>query len=1158
MDTLNGRVWSVTFSSGDFNIFQVESSGRRFTCKGTLFGIQSLSAGLALEMTGRWVHHQKFGRQFEVAGWSPWAASDGDVEVFLRSCLGVAVLRAGEIADAFGVDTFKVLTETPQLLDQIEGMDEVAKYTLLTAWGLVRTSSELATFLSDHDVTSAQVRGVLVKFGIDAIKELQKDPYRLVELDEFTFTKADSIARRLGVSENDPRRYEGAVLWVLRDAMSSGHLCVRRGDISPTLQNLARTSTIDAFDDMNLTTEIAKAVIRLQEAGRLVIDSNVGVYLPQNYYYERESARLLGEFMGASTFETDPEEFVNSYETMFQIGLSSMQKDAITKLVKHKVLVLTGLPGTGKTTVVKAIVNLFERQGLSFVLMAPTGIAAKRLAAVTSRMASTIHRAFRYDGEGNWGFNRGNKYPINAVVVDEVSMVDQELFFRILDALNSDTVLVLVGDDAQLPSVGPGNVLRELIRCADVPTVRLTEIFRQSQQSAIVTNSHAINKGEDIDPGDDSSDFRFISIANEAKAADLITQMSVRLKARDANFQVLSPKYDGTLGVNNLNNLLREALNPPEEGKREATVDGCKFRDGDRLMIIKNDYDLGVYNGDMGKLMSIERDHFVVRIHNAGDGNLDLIVEVPRSDVPTKLKLAYAITVHKCVEPSTLVETPRGLIPFEHLQGDDTRLATPFGNASFFNMVKNDVGPMLEVETEDGYVLRVTPDHGLDVWGDQGYVRKEARDIVSGEFVRLRLGAEFPEAPAGPLPPPPDAYDCRAQVHDVPRTLNDDLAEFLGLFVADGTLYQKGFRFVKRHKECADRFAELCRLLFRIEPKIGVVDNAYKAEVNSTYLATWLRGIDGLSPHLKAIPRSILASGVHTQAAFLRGLFEDGSVHLKGEVLDHIELVSHFSGLAEQTKVLLLRQGIISGLLHRKDGNLSVYIYGVNAKRFSDQIGLVSKTKSDRLKARVGEETRYLVPVLPSEVLAVASANGGRSGFLTCTEKNAFNRKTMSRHTLQGLLDRSTVHPPEWQVLSDRLGFHHSRVRSINPYSGPSMCVEVPDGNQFLQNGFAGWNCQGSEFETILLPMVRHHGRMLQRNLFYTAVTRARKKVWVLGDRGAITRAIANDQVVQRGTAFARAITAALPSGVEDGDQEGPHGTDRDRGNLRGDPAAPN
>lgn len=1156
METIQGRVWSVSFNSGDFYIFSVETSGKKVTCKGSLFGVQSVTSGLALELTGRWVSHPKWGRQFDMVSWSPWTPTEADVEIFLRSCLGVPAMRAGDIVDAFGLDTFKVMNESPHLLDSIPGMDEEAKSRLLSAWGYARASVELVSFLCDHDITSTQIRSILSKFGVEATRLVQANPYRLVEVSGFPFVKADDIAREVGVSSDDPRRYEGAVLWVLYEVTSSGHLCLRRGSITSTLRELTRESPIDSFDSLELSNEIAKAVERLRADGRVVVDPNVGVYLPQHYYNERESARLLAQLMGKSDFDIDPEEFVSNYQLIHQISLSDLQKQAITKLLTHKVLVLTGLPGTGKTTVVRAIVNLFERMSLTFALMAPTGIAAKRLASVTGHEASTIHRAFRYDGV-RWGFGREERYPIGAVVVDECSMVDQELLFRILDALEPSTVLVLVGDDAQLPSVGPGNVLRELVRCPEVPTVRLTEIFRQAQESAIIRNSHRVNRGDDVEVGDEGSDFRFVPISDEGKAASLITHMAARLKARDENFQVLSPKYDGVLGVNNLNNLLRETLNPPDSGKREVTIDGCKYRDGDRLMVIRNDYKLGIYNGDMGKLIGIERDHFEVKIH----GNVDMKIDIPRSDVPSKLKLAYAITVHKCVDPETLVETSMGLVPARTLGYSDARLvATPSGRAEFFNPVSNDVGPMLEIETSDGYRVRVTPDHGVDVWDPVlGYVRKEASAIELGMFTRLRLGSEFPQSIPGPLPPPPDTCNVRAEIYPVPTLLSPSVAEFLGMFVADGTLYHRGFRLAKRHETYADRFSDLCRELFEVEPKRFFTLGAHHVEVSSTYLATWLNGIDGLQPNAKEVPSSVMTSGLSTQAAFLRGLFEDGSVHLRPDgVLDHIEFVTQFDSLVRKAKVMLLRQGIISGFLRRKDSNYSVYVYGQNAKKFESLIGFISPFKSNLLMADAGNETRYLVPVLRAEISEVCEANGSRAT-LTNTEKNVFNRGTMSRHTLRGFLDRVTTRTPAWHLLDQRLNFHHSRVSSVSAYQGPSVCVEVPEGSQFIQDGFSGWNCQGSEFNTVILPMVRTHGRMLQRNLFYTAITRARNKVWVLGDRGAVSRAIANDQVVQRGTALSRSVSEALAlraAGVEVGDQEVTHGTDRDRESLRRDQQA--
>lgn len=307
-------------------------------------------------------------------------------------------------------------------------------------------------------------------------------------------------------------------------------------------------------------------------------------------------------------------------------------------------LVLTGLPGTGKTTAVRAIVRFFEEARLNFSLMAPTGIAAKRLAAVAGHSASTVHRALHFDGTA-WGYSQSNRFITDAVIVDEMSMVDQELFYRLLSALRPGTRLVLVGDDAQLPSVGPGNVLRELIACPDVPSVRLSQIFRQSEQGEIVGSSHRINRGETpelVDPKEDT-EFKFVRMSDEERVVTFIVEMASKLKARNANFQVLSPKYDGTVGVNNLNERLRDRLNPP--GQKEWRRGDQHFRLGDRLMVIRNDYKRSVYNGDVGKLVDIGRDTLLVKIH--GVDGLDMEVEFTEEAAEDKLRLAYAITVHK-------------------------------------------------------------------------------------------------------------------------------------------------------------------------------------------------------------------------------------------------------------------------------------------------------------------------------------------------------------------------------------------------------------------------------------------------------------------------------------------------------------------------------
>jgi len=347
--------------------------------------------------------------------------------------------------------------------------------------------------------------------------------------------------------------------------------------------------------------------------------------------------------MVPSTIAVDPRPFLKDYECSNQITLSDNQRLAVEQLVEHPVLVLTGGPGTGKTTAVRALVRVFEEARIFFTLVAPTGIAAKRLAAVTGHPASTVHRALGYDGS-KWFYNETNRLSTDAVVLDEGSMVDQELFFRLLCALREGTRLVLVGDDAQLPSVGPGNVLRELVKSC-VPGVRLTHIFRQAERSAIVVNSHRINKGENPELIDftSDSDFKFIKVTDDQRVVEILVKMAEKLKGQRANFQTMSAKYAGTVGVDNLNNCLREVLNP--RGSREWSRGAQRFRLGDRLVVTKNDYKRNIYNGDMAKLVRITEKGLVIKVHGVND--LDMEVEMPNQLAEDNLRLAYALTVHR-------------------------------------------------------------------------------------------------------------------------------------------------------------------------------------------------------------------------------------------------------------------------------------------------------------------------------------------------------------------------------------------------------------------------------------------------------------------------------------------------------------------------------
>ncbi len=658
MPTIYGVVTNIRHQSEDFCIFNMavdkaepKIDKHDVVISGHLYGLAQVRVGVTIGIVGEWVDHPKYGRQVQPFGWMPYARTDADVERFLGSC--VAGFEDSSLTKLltvrYGVEVYDKLLHEPdeiRALFKADDPNRVVADRAIAGWQQAYSMSALAAFLRDNDLGISQVRAIFETLGTEAVNTIAENPYRLVAVEGFSFTKADRLAKRLGINKNDGRRLEGAILAILWQESRQGHLCVRRGDLKMLLDDLMAAEFAEAFALADMESAIMAAVDRMVAAKTVLLDPTAGIYLPDLYRYEREGAQKLARFVTPSKLDVDISQFLLEYEKTHAIALSEAQREAVRLLIENRVLVLTGGPGTGKTTLVRTFVRLFKQTGITCQLMAPTGIAAKRLAAVTGNDAATIHRTFGYNGR-RWMSNNYNKFNVGAVIVDEMSMVDQELFYRVLDALHPSTMLVLVGDDAQLPSVGPGSVLRELLSCSEIPHVRLTQIFRQAEASDIVKASHRINHGEalSLEKRPPESDFQFVNCVDEKTLTDLIVKMAVKLKSRDANFQVLSPKYDGITGVTNLNDRLREALNP-DKGQPEWKAGKIHMRIGDRVMVTKNDYDLNVYNGDMGKLHAVNRTELVVKIHGASSDS-DLYVTMSKTKALEMLRLAYAITVHK-------------------------------------------------------------------------------------------------------------------------------------------------------------------------------------------------------------------------------------------------------------------------------------------------------------------------------------------------------------------------------------------------------------------------------------------------------------------------------------------------------------------------------
>jgi len=644
--TIEGKVDKVIFQSGDFYILALFSEEMgNITAKGNVFGLSRLVTGVTIRFIGKWAKHNKYGKQFAIRNWEPWARYPQEVRQFLWNCIpgfnNSDVLRG---ISANGPSVFRTLSERPNELLEAQppiGDPEAVQEAIL-GWERALSTRDLSMLLQEGGIHGVEIQLAMGRFGENAATILKNNPYRLLEVMN-DFARVDKLALKLGFNLGSPERVQGGILLALRESSKQGHLFLRRGELKEVVPAV--------FSSYNLIPprgDYREAIKTLVESKSVKLEDEVGIYLDDLYMYEREAAACLRAALAeeANDLRIDVGTFIAEYEKSNRMTLSEAQRQAVDTLSNNRVLVLTGLPGTGKTTAVRAIVRLFETTGASFTLMAPTGIAAKRLSSVTGHPASTIHRALRYDGN-SWGYNADSRYVVDAVIIDEMSMVDQELFYRLLSALRPDTYLVFVGDDAQLPSVGPGNVLRELVACDGVPHVRLTQIFRQSEKGEIVANSHRINRGEmpTLQGPKEKTEFHFVSMDDEDRILALIVAMAVKLKDRNDNFQVLSPKYEGRVGVNTLNDHLRDKLNP--SGPKEWKQGNQHFRVGDRVMVVQNDYELGVYNGDMGKLVGIDRENLFVRVHGIGEGDLDTEVSFTYHAAEEKLRLAYAISVHK-------------------------------------------------------------------------------------------------------------------------------------------------------------------------------------------------------------------------------------------------------------------------------------------------------------------------------------------------------------------------------------------------------------------------------------------------------------------------------------------------------------------------------
>ena len=627
----------------------------------TVVGIMpKLYEGQEVEYTGTWVEDKRYGQQFKTETCNAKAPANGDaLKAYLASgnFYGIGPKLAERIVDQFGEGTRQVLDNgNYDALSTVKGISEEKAIDICETWARDGEEREALMFLAGLGLSMTIARRIYNTYGADTIGKVKENPYLLsYDVDGIGFFKADKIARSMGIPYDSPFRYDAGLLHVMNQAASNDGHCYVEID---TLAELAgELLTNEEEDSAFLFADLIGRVYSLERDGRLLVDDGKDkeelVYLPQLYYAEERVASGLVNINEhpVSTMLVMDQNLATQIDRWLEENeakLNEEQLGAVFAAFNHKISILTGGPGTGKSHTLRTLIDAVLRAGKTFRLAAPTGRAAKRMAEATGREASTIHRLLEYSpGDG---FRRNASYPLDCdiVVIDEASMIDIFLMHSLVKALRPEMVLMLIGDVDQLPSVGPGNVLNDVIASGIAHVTRLTHIYRQTEGSVIASNAAAINEGRMPNLSNETDDTWHFEIQNEeVAAAEIVRLMQHKLPAKlgidpinDA--QVLSPMYKGPLGVDALNTRLQEALNPPALTKQELKTKFRHFREGDKVMQTKNNYDSMAFNGDIGRIVRINHQDKEMTI-TFDDGNF---VVYDFNDL-NQIVLAYACTVHK-------------------------------------------------------------------------------------------------------------------------------------------------------------------------------------------------------------------------------------------------------------------------------------------------------------------------------------------------------------------------------------------------------------------------------------------------------------------------------------------------------------------------------
>ena len=663
-ETINGYVDHIIYRNADngYTVLVMICDEEEVTCVGTF---SDIAEGENIEAHGNYNDHPTYGRQFAVKSFEEKAPKDEmAIERYLGSgaIKGVGIALAARIVRRFKSDTFRIIEEEPERLAEVKGISERKAMEIADQVNAKRDLRQAMIFLQQYGISTTLAVKIYNTYGQEIYGILKENPYRMADdVDGVGFRTADEIASRVGIRTDSDFRIRSGIQYALLQASNEGHTYLPMPELTQRASNLLQIEP-EYIEKHYMNLAMDRKII-MRQAG-----NTTQIYASSFFYMEANTATMLKQLnANFNVPDIEIEERLRQIEKQTKMDLDEHQVEAVKEAVRNGLLVITGGPGTGKTTTINTIIRYFELEGIDIFLAAPTGRAAKRMSETTGFEARTIHRMLELNGgmEGNAGFEKNEQNPLetDVIIIDEMSMVDISLMYALLKAIAAGTRLILVGDVNQLPSVGPGSVLKDIIDSNEFHTVKLTKIFRQASTSDIIVNAHKINRGEPVSLDNKSMDFFFLKRYEADKIINVTLQLIKQklpkfVGASEYDIQVLTPMRKGLLGVERLNGILQMYLNPADKRKREKEHGGTIFREGDKVMQTKNNYQLeweirskyglcidkgtGIFNGDMGIIEEIN-DFAETMTVSFDEGRM---VEYPYK-LLDELELAYAVTIHK-------------------------------------------------------------------------------------------------------------------------------------------------------------------------------------------------------------------------------------------------------------------------------------------------------------------------------------------------------------------------------------------------------------------------------------------------------------------------------------------------------------------------------